>query len=241
MAATSPNSAPLADGKKRMRITARVQGKVAEWTGTRGWIKPAEALNHPDANKSAKGLYVTAFDLLPKNLVLKKDMPVTFFAYTDGTGKLGAESVMEFKGSLMEAPGTGPLVLPQQKAKPSLATLAGTHFPKAVQTKFQKLASPAPAKGGGKHKGKRKAPTKPRTRVTHGAAITGTVLEWKGSYGWVLPDEPIDHAKASERQGHLYLNQFDLLDASTPQPGQTVNFHVYEDSSGLGAMECIAT
>jgi len=106
-----------------------------------------------------------------------------------------------------------------------------------------------PAKGGGKQKqgggkssqhdgGRRK--DLPRTRISEGIGVTGKCVEWKGTHGWIEPDVPVDHPKASKHKGHLYIHQKDIMCGDMMlYTGQTVNFHVYEDGNGLGAEECI--
>merc|ERR1712224_548035 len=56
----------------------------------------------------------------------------------------------------------------------------------------------------GKGKGKGKAPGNlgqghllPRTRVTE-EPLTGVVLEWRGKYGWIAPDDELGHEKAGK-------------------------------------------
>merc|ERR1719326_2457362 len=54
-------------------------------------------------------------------------------------------------------------------------------------------------KGDGKAQGKNsnrgKGHTLPRTRIS-AEKFTGTVLTWKGKYGWIKPSEEIPHEKA---------------------------------------------
>lgn len=68
--------------------------------------------------------------------------------------------------------------------------------------------------------------------------VKGTVLEWKGSYGWVQPDNPIDHPASEMRGGKVYLNKKDFVgEVESVAQGQTISFKVYVDPSGLGAQE----
>lgn len=79
----------------------------------------------------------------------------------------------------------------------------------------------------------------PRTRVTD-VSVSGEVVEWKGKFGWVKATTDIEHEHAAKRDGKLYVNAKDLIGGEELTVGQAVEFHVYEDSSGLGAEECIA-
>lgn len=65
-------------------------------------------------------------------------------------------------------------------------------------------------------------------------------MEWKGKFGWVTATDPIEHEKAAKRDGKLYVNAKDIIGGEELTVGQAVEFVVYEDSSGLGAEECVA-
>jgi len=94
---------------------------------------------------------------------------------------------------------------------------------------------------GGKDKGKGKKGKKPghllpRTRISE-APFTGTVAEWKGKYGWIEPGETIEHEKAGKHQGRLFFGMDDIIGGEEPVAGANVQFHIWEDVSGLGADE----
>lgn len=80
-------------------------------------------------------------------------------------------------------------------------------------------------------------PNLARTRLS-AEPFSGHVVEWKGKMGWIQPDEEIEHPKANEHKGHLYLHQKDVLEGMALEVGKQVCFHIYEDESGLGAEEC---
>lgn len=124
-----------------------------------------------------------------------------------------------------------------------------------------KEPTPAPSAAGSKSKGKGGAggrgrstrryqeawdwgwcaggPDLPRERVTE-EAISGEVLEWKGTFGWVKPSEEIDHPAASRRGGKVYVHQRDLLDGVQElSEGAAVSFQLYVDPSGLGGEEVV--
>merc|ERR1712217_547427 len=69
-----------------------------------------------------------------------------------------------------------------------------------------------------------------RCRVTS-MPIQGKVIEWKGTYGWVEPDEPLKHPTFN---GKLFLHKDDLLVREEPTVGSVLVFLVYSDPSGLG-------
>lgn len=77
----------------------------------------------------------------------------------------------------------------------------------------------------------------PRERVTE-TVVTGEVLEWKGSYGWIKPHAELEHPQAHRRGGKIYAHKKDLSPGLEElAEGLTVSFHIYEDPSGLGAEE----
>ena len=93
-------------------------------------------------------------------------------------------------------------------------------------------------KGKGKNSSRGKGHTLPRERVSETPMI-GEVLEWKGKYGWIKPQEPIEHEKAARHGGKLFVSQADLVGVTELSSGRLVQFHLFEDSSGLGAEEVL--
>jgi len=66
----------------------------------------------------------------------------------------------------------------------------------------------------------------------------GKVVSWKGRVGWIEPEEPIDHPKASSHHGKLYIHEQDIVGGGPLTVGQKVVFQLYEDKTGLGAEQC---
>jgi len=95
-------------------------------------------------------------------------------------------------------------------------------------------------KGKGGRKGERRKGHKlPRTRISE-APMVGEVVEWMGKFGWVQPDEPIDHPLAQKHGGRLFVSVLDIQDGATELiPGSICTFMVFSDASGLGAEEVI--
>mmetsp|Transcript_43475 Transcript_43475/g.131499 ORF Transcript_43475/g.131499 Transcript_43475/m.131499 type:complete len:303 (-) Transcript_43475:25-933(-) len=67
---------------------------------------------------------------------------------------------------------------------------------------------------------------------------TGKIVEWKGKFGWLQPDAPIDHPEARMKGGRIYLSQEDVAEVISGV-GAHVSFYVYADGTGLGAMMCV--
>jgi len=99
------------------------------------------------------------------------------------------------------------------------------------------------AKGKGMYWGKgwQDGPGLPRERVAEGF-LSGEVVEWKGSFGWIKPAEQLDHPAAERRGGKVYVHVQDLAgEASELQVGAQVQFLLYCDHSGLGAEQVTLT
>lgn len=79
---------------------------------------------------------------------------------------------------------------------------------------------------------------KKRTPIS-GPRQTGTVVDWKGSFGWIEPSKPIKHPNAHMKGGKVYLGAEDVTE-ELDGIGAVVNFTLYSDSTGLGASDCKA-
>jgi len=75
-----------------------------------------------------------------------------------------------------------------------------------------------------------------RTPVS-GPRQTGTIIEWKGSFGWIEPSKEIKHPSASKKGGRVYLFAEDVAE-ELDGVGAVVSFCLYSDKSGLGAADC---
>lgn len=63
--------------------------------------------------------------------------------------------------------------------------------------------------------------------------LTGRIREWKRDFGWIVPDERIDHP---EMQGsRLYVHLDDTERREVPPLHAWVTFYLYCDKKGLGA------
>jgi len=74
---------------------------------------------------------------------------------------------------------------------------------------------------------------RPRTKILP-QRVTGKITDWKGKFGWIQPDRPIQHPEAKFHKGLIYLSQMDV-EAEISGIGANVNFFVYSDGTGLGA------
>eukprot|EP00933_Yihiella_yeosuensis_P016202 TRINITY_DN13932_c0_g1_i1.p1 TRINITY_DN13932_c0_g1~~TRINITY_DN13932_c0_g1_i1.p1 ORF type:complete len:322 (+),score=94.36 TRINITY_DN13932_c0_g1_i1:53-1018(+) len=101
--------------------------------------------------------------------------------------------------------------------------------------------------GGGKGKGKGKGwkgwwgfspsgPDLPREDLSKG--MSGTVVEWKETFGWVKLADTIEHPAAQRREGKVYIHKKDLKGGKENlAEGDIIKLDVYVDASGLGGVE----
>ncbi|CAK9026194.1 unnamed protein product [Durusdinium trenchii] len=116
----------------------------------------------------------------------------------------------------------------------ALCALAEEKVPKKPSEKEGKKAKGKSWKGWWVSKG---GPDLPRELVSE-APVAATVLEWKGSFGWVKLSQPLEHPAASKREGKVYLHRQDLKDGKELLvEGEMVFVSLYTDSMGLGAAE----
>lgn len=89
----------------------------------------------------------------------------------------------------------------------------------------------APAAAAGASSGvKRRA----RERID-GLRRQGSVLEWRGKYGWIRCDETVDHPEAGAHGGKIYVNVADLGSGVELVAEARASFFLYADGQGLGA------
>lgn len=77
------------------------------------------------------------------------------------------------------------------------------------------------------------SPKLPRERISE-IQTTGEILKWSGAYGWVKMHQPIVHEKARP-DGTVFVSISDMAPHTATKPGTLLQFHVFVDSSGLGA------
>jgi len=64
--------------------------------------------------------------------------------------------------------------------------------------------------------------------------VKGKVAEWKGRFGWILPQIPVEHPQASRHGGKVYFAVEDVQEFAGV--GAAVSFLTYVDPSGIGAL-----
>jgi len=79
---------------------------------------------------------------------------------------------------------------------------------------------------------------RPSPRGSRSCLCSGVLQETKGHYGWILPEQRIEHPDASKHRGMVYLDTRDIRPGSPLRKGSAVAFYLYVDGSGLGAEDC---
>mmetsp|Transcript_12282 Transcript_12282/g.25948 ORF Transcript_12282/g.25948 Transcript_12282/m.25948 type:complete len:424 (+) Transcript_12282:103-1374(+) len=207
----------------------RITGRLMEWKGNFGWIKPTERIDHPDAKKR-KGKVFVAQEDVEQDLASLNQL-VSFFAYADGSG-IGAMHVRPAK--------EGPAVTKSiQKAQPGSAkAAAGKAGGKGAKgSKGTSKGADKGTKAAKKPREPREQPDKSLREEVTPTAVEGTVKRTRGKFCFIKPDEPIDHPDAKKHRGMIFWHADDMTEGESEIPlfGAKVLFYVYSDGIGLGA------
>ena len=73
-----------------------------------------------------------------------------------------------------------------------------------------------------------------RVRISQ-SRLMGTVLSWKGRFGWIRSDKKINHEEAVKHGGRVYVHISDVEGRMELQENARVSFMAYSDGDGLGA------
>merc|ERR1712176_1351885 len=101
----------------------------------------------------------------------------------------------------------------------------------------------ADGKGNGQKQAKKQQTQKepvgplPRERLSP-RMVTGTVFNWMGTFGFIDLHDPSTHSaheSAKKNKGRVYLSKKDWKGEELPKKGDELIFHLYADTSGLGA------
>jgi len=198
-------------------------GKIKVFKKHHGWIEPNDPIEH----EAYRGkVYFSISDCEPKELIAT-GAEVSFVLYTDSQG-LGAESITV----LAEAPEGAEEVIEEVVEKPPLKKKPAPPVskPPAAAAAPQGQKRGLTPSAGGKPAGKRQ-------RVTE-LEVTGEVLEWKGTHGFISSYDSIDHPAAKKNDGRIKVTASNITgEDKTLNEGQLVQFHVFVDQTGLNAEE----
>mmetsp|Transcript_54445 Transcript_54445/g.86223 ORF Transcript_54445/g.86223 Transcript_54445/m.86223 type:complete len:216 (+) Transcript_54445:166-813(+) len=70
--------------------------------------------------------------------------------------------------------------------------------------------------------------------LLHEEPLLGTVVSWKGKFGWIKPHDTIEHPLADKHKGDIFLAVEDV-EEEIEGVGAVVQFMLYGDGKGLGA------
>lgn len=224
---------------------ARQLGTVVEWKNTFGWIQPAKPISHPKMHKQGK-VYLAQEDVVEE--LDGVGASVSFQLYSDSSGLGAADCKMargraqaspaastpasRFKGGASKAmpPRTVPPTWTPSFQKKGAVQKGPTKG--AVQKGHTKGNTASTGKGsfgkGGAGKGSEKR------EIIYNKPLRGTVVLWKGKFGWVQPHDTIDHPAAKAHKGNIFMGAEDV-EQEIAGVGATVRFMLYEDGRGLGA------
>jgi len=82
-------------------------------------------------------------------------------------------------------------------------------------------------------------PDLPRERITV-EAIVGKVVSFRGKSGWLIPTEKFDHPDMKKHKGKIWAHVQDVISGELNKDDE-VQFHLFKDSSGIGAEEIVLT
>jgi len=235
---------PFDKSKRQPVSTSSIGGTVVSVRGDKiAWIKPDGDIEH-EKYKAGQDLFVHKDDIEGDEFP-KVGANVLFTVYEDDKG-LGGEQCQ----ILEQGDGTLPEHLKAEReerkkaASENKKAAAGTKGKKGTAgVKVGAFAKKQAEKKNNKKNGadaKEKGPSGPdlpRTRVSE-TLLTGEVVSMGKVFGWIKPTDTVEHELATKHGGKIYLHKNDISAGSELTKGSTVTFHVYADSSGLGAEEC---
>lgn len=241
--------------KPRTAISGpRQTGTITEWKGSFGWIQPTKAVSHPLAAKRGGKIFLAVADVVEELDGVGAN--VTFTLYSDASGLGAADVKMAKSAPAAKAPAAGKGAAAAlgkgangkssavaqyrqaaQQAKEKGTPKGGYQAPAAKARSAPPAAAEPPAKKGkgaaGKSSGKGGKDAGEREPL-HDEPLIGTVTQWKGKFGWITPNDTIDHPLSAKHKGDIFLAQEDV-EAEIEGVGAVVSFMLYADNRGLGA------
>lgn len=75
-------------------------------------------------------------------------------------------------------------------------------------------------------------------KLINDSRYVGCINEWHGSWGWIEPLDVVVHASAKKNKGRIYVNRTDARNYMKMEVGTQLDFQIYCDARGLGAIDC---
>jgi hypothetical protein len=231
----------------------RQTGTIAEWKDKFGWIQPSKEIKHPNAARKGGKVYLAAEDVSEELDGI--GALVSFTIYADKQG-IGAADCRMAKSAAAPPPKAAAAARAGMGKSSAVAAYKATNSPAAKAKAKAAFQKPTYGKGGSSSsqvqkaafqknstaaagnrnaaKGAGKQQKNAKRETLHEEFLLGTISDWKGSFGWVTPDDTIEHPMADRHQGDLYLAQTDV-EEEIDGVGAKVQYILYADRRGLGA------
>lgn len=151
-----------------------------------------------------------------------------------------SNAVAAYKAANSPAAKAAALAKAKAGAAARLKAVQQTAFQKKTQAAQAGKSGGQAAKGGGgkaaggKGGGGKGGADTGKREILHDEPLMGTIVDWRGKFGWVKPHDTIEHPMAHKHKGDLFLAQEDV-EAEIEGVGSVVQFMLYGDSRGLGA------
>eukprot|EP00746_Dinoflagellata_sp_MGD_P136876 gnl/MRDRNA2_/MRDRNA2_70729_c0_seq1.p1 gnl/MRDRNA2_/MRDRNA2_70729_c0~~gnl/MRDRNA2_/MRDRNA2_70729_c0_seq1.p1 ORF type:complete len:484 (-),score=118.35 gnl/MRDRNA2_/MRDRNA2_70729_c0_seq1:22-1473(-) len=206
-----------------------------KWKGQASSAPPPKA-KAPGASQSGKGDFGKGSS---KGASQGQQQQQASKGASKGAASSSASTAKPAGASFQNKPAVPKLL--QMNAKASSKGASKGQMPKAVQQHQLKQNQNQQKKPEANAAGPSKAH---RLRVIGGKRIRGAITKWggppSGRFGWVKPSQKLEHGRAHEREGLLYLHETDCASGQgqSMHVGAQVEFFVYADLNGLGAEDC---
>jgi len=76
-------------------------------------------------------------------------------------------------------------------------------------------------------------------KLVSDSRFVGSICEWHRSWGWIEPLTEVSHAQIKKNKGRIYVNRSDTRSAVRMDVGTKLDFQIYCDARGLGAVDCV--
>jgi len=75
-------------------------------------------------------------------------------------------------------------------------------------------------------------------KLISGQRYVGCIVEWHSTWGWIEALDVVNHPQIKKNRGRLYVNRTDARGYVKMEVGTHMDFKIYCDARGLGAVDC---
>jgi hypothetical protein len=75
-------------------------------------------------------------------------------------------------------------------------------------------------------------------KLISGQRYVGCIAEWHSTWGWIEPLDVVNHPQIKKNRGRIYVNKTDGRGYVKMEVGSHLDFKIYCDARGLGAVDC---